>query len=150
MSSSVCCASTCSICASAAWFWRPRASTSSKVLIRARCSGAKLRRPLVSMTMIFRRRGRSASASSTLSVCSWSSQTMMEMSAWPTHVGHFGRWAGGIHPHGDGPDQARAHLRQHPFDAVFGNHAHMAARGQAQRQQAQAEVAGALGSSRPR
>ena len=49
----------------------------------------------------------------------------------------------------EGRVAARAHLGQHPFGAVFGDHAHMAARGQAQRAQAQADMAGALVVLRP-
>ena len=65
------------------------------------------------------------------------------------HVGHLGRGAGGVDAHGDAAHQACAHLRQHPFDAVLGDHAHVAARGQAQLQQTLAEMRGALVVLRP-
>ncbi|KAF1055985.1 MAG: hypothetical protein GAK34_00449 [Delftia tsuruhatensis] len=65
------------------------------------------------------------------------------------HVGDLGRGTGGVDAHGDGADQARAHLGQHPLDAVLGDHAHVAAWRQAQLRQAQPEVAGTLVVARP-
>ena len=60
------------------------------------------------------------------------------------HVRHFRRGASGVDAHGDATDQAGAHLRQHPFDAVLCNHAHMAACAQTDAAQPHAKVAGAL------
>jgi len=60
------------------------------------------------------------------------------------HVGHLGRGAGRVHAHRDPAHQARAHLREHPFDAVLGDHAHVASLGQPQRAQAVAHVGGPL------
>jgi hypothetical protein len=57
------------------------------------------------------------------------------------HIGDLVARAGRVDADGDAADQAGAHLGQHPFEPVLGDHADMAALGQAERPQAQADMA---------
>ena len=58
------------------------------------------------------------------------------------HIGHLRRGAGRVDPDRHAADQAGAHLGQHPLDAVFRDHADVAAVRQSERAQAQPEERG--------